>query len=132
MTTMREVLSRIGKRNTINNLAEELNMRKSTLRAMIEFMVNRGYLGEIGAHHSCFSCLLNPKCSAKYDGLKIYTLTSRGMEYIKREELRGLKSGKQAELEKDVEKCKKYGFRPVEHKLGIGGYRKEGQSKVKD
>jgi len=82
MTTMGKILSRIGKRNTIDNLAEELNMRKSTLRAMIEFMVNRGYLGEIGAHHNCFSCLLNPKCSTKYDGLKMYTLTSKGIKYI--------------------------------------------------
>lgn len=31
MKTRREILSRVGKKNTIDNLAEEWNMRKSIL-----------------------------------------------------------------------------------------------------
>jgi hypothetical protein len=81
MTAMKEVLLRIRNGNTIDNLAEELDMNKSTLLAMIDFMADEGYLEKI-PQYGCSTCPLS-KCPAKcYGSTKMYALTSKGEKFI--------------------------------------------------
>jgi len=79
---MREILSRIGKGKTIEDLADELGTNKSMLQAMIDFMVERGYLERVNLS-ACSTCPLSSKCFPE-DGstTKMYTLTLKGAEFI--------------------------------------------------
>ncbi|RKY29973.1 MAG: hypothetical protein DRP74_07865 [Candidatus Omnitrophota bacterium] len=84
MKRIKEILSRIGEGTTIGALAEELNMNKSLLRAIIEFSIDKGYLKEIDTQHDCAKCLLILKCSTKDHSfpIKMYILTAKGLELI--------------------------------------------------
>jgi hypothetical protein len=83
MRGTKEILSRIREGNTIDNLAEELDMNKSTLLAMIEFMIDEGYLEKI-SRHGRSTCPLSSKCSAKFDDstARMYVLTLKGEKFI--------------------------------------------------
>ena len=90
MTTTEELLSRIEKGGTLDELAKELGMRKSVLMARIEFMVRAGYLYEISSRkgHGCVGCPMSEMCSVPVPGggrgwVKMYAVTEKGMERIK-------------------------------------------------
>ena len=88
MTATEKILLRIGGRGggTIDNLAKELDMRKSTVQAMIEFMVHAGYLKEFSCGDGCAGCFMYKKCNiSASEGVKMrmYVLTEKGMECIK-------------------------------------------------
>jgi len=89
MTTTEELLRRIEKGGTLDELATELGMRKSVLVARIEFMVRTGYLVEInsGEGHGCAGCPMSGMCSVPVPGgrgwVKLYMLTEKGRESIK-------------------------------------------------
>ena len=53
MYRMKELLSKIEEGSTIDDLADELNMNKSTVLAMIEFMLDEGYLEVVKVHCGC-------------------------------------------------------------------------------
>lgn len=84
MISIKEVLLKISEGKTIAAIAKELDMREATLRAMIEFMVERGYLKEFESGGGCAGCPINRKCKehALKGNLKIYALTGKGKEYI--------------------------------------------------
>lgn len=82
------VLRKMKEGGTIDTLAKALDMRKSTVQAMIEFMIRDGYLKEIeigcGNSSECGGCPL--KCEASpVEGMKMkmYVVTEKGMERIK-------------------------------------------------
>lgn len=77
---MKKILSEIGKGKTIDDLAEYLDMRKPMLLAMMDFMVDEGYLEKISIQ--CSACLFSSKCSVKNEGVKMYALTRRGKEFL--------------------------------------------------
>ena len=83
MKRIKEILSRIGKGTTVDALVRELNMNESLLRAMIKFLVDRGYLREINTRYNCMNCLLGTECSTEcYKSLtKMYTLASKRWEF---------------------------------------------------
>lgn len=88
MITTEELLRRIEKGSTLDELAAELGMRKSVLVAMIEFMVRAGYLIEINSEkgHGCGGCSMSTTCSVPVPGdrrgrVKMYVLTEKGREY---------------------------------------------------
>jgi hypothetical protein len=90
MTTTEELLCRIEKGGTLDELATELGMRKSVLVAMIEFLVRKGYLIEIrsGQEQRCAGCSMCGTCSVPVPGggsgwVKMYSLTEKGMERVK-------------------------------------------------
>ena len=88
MTTTEKLLRRIEKGGTLDELAEELGMRKSVLMARIEFMVRAGYLGEIssGKGQECVGCPMSEMCSVPApESVKVmmYMMTEKGMECVK-------------------------------------------------
>jgi len=72
MTTTEKLLRRIEKGGTLDELATELDMKKSVLMARIEFMVHAGYLCEISSEkgQGCGGggCPMSKTCS-KNDGV---------------------------------------------------------------
>jgi len=77
---MKKILSEIGKGKTIGELAGYLDMNKSMLLAMIEFMADEGYLEKMSIQ--CSACPFDSKCSVKNEGVKMYALTQRGKEFL--------------------------------------------------
>jgi aldehyde:ferredoxin oxidoreductase len=80
MASIKEVLSKMGEGKTVNTISKELDIRESTLRAMLEFTVEQGYLEEIDCESKCMSCPM--KCGMPMN-IKMYMLTKKGKEYIK-------------------------------------------------
>jgi len=80
MALIREFLFKVGKGKTVDAISKELEIRESTLRAMLEFTVEQGYLEEIDCENKCMSCPMN--CGLPMN-IKIYMLTKKGKEYIK-------------------------------------------------
>jgi DNA-binding MarR family transcriptional regulator len=86
VVSIKEVLSRVRKGTTVAALSKELDMREATLRAMLEFMVEKDYLEELKVGGSCAGCSLKMKCNVPESGkqrVKMYVLTKEGIEYIK-------------------------------------------------
>jgi predicted ArsR family transcriptional regulator len=79
MALIKEVLLKVGKGKTVDAISRELGIRGSTFRALLEFMVNEGYLEEIECENSCVSCPM--QCRAPLN-IKMYMLTEKGGEYI--------------------------------------------------
>ncbi len=83
---MEEVLSRIKNGTTIDTIARDLDMNRSTLLAMIEFLVDEGYLEGVGAGCSGSTSRLCELCRGTNAGpeMAVYTLTGKGMGMIER------------------------------------------------
>jgi len=85
MATMEEILCGIEGVCTLEELANELDMRKSMLMARIEFLTRAGYLCEMRGK-GCASCPMgNNTCgvSGECTSVKLYALTEKGMELVK-------------------------------------------------
>jgi hypothetical protein len=84
MTVMKKVLSGAVKGGTIDELARELDMNRSTLLAMIDFLANAGYLEITGLQCSCQASNLCEKCcGSKNDSqTKMYGLTLKGEQFL--------------------------------------------------
>lgn len=70
MTSTEELLCRIEKCGTLDELVKELDMKKSVLMARIEFMVRAGYLCEIRSEkgQGCGGCSMSGTCSVPVPG----------------------------------------------------------------
>ena len=78
---MREILSRIRGGKTIKDLADELGTNRSTLQAMVDFMVEEGYLEKVDIS-TCSTCPLSSKCSVEDNSTtKMYALTLKGINF---------------------------------------------------
>ncbi len=85
MVSIKEVLAKVSAGKTVEDASKELNMREPTLRAMIDFMVEKGYLGEFEGGAGCAGCSLRGKCKVPLPGeqrFKMYVLTGQGREYL--------------------------------------------------
>lgn len=85
MVSIKEVLSKIGECRTVAAISRELDIRESTLQAMLEFMTEKGYLEEIEGGGGCAGCSVNKKCNIpapRERKPKMYALTKAGMGYI--------------------------------------------------
>ena len=84
MASIKEVLSKVREGKTVETVSKELGVRESTLRAMIDFMVEKGYLEEFEGGAGCAGCSLKGKCNVPPLGerkVKMYALTKEGKEY---------------------------------------------------
>ncbi|MBA1342921.1 MAG: hypothetical protein C5S52_04920 [ANME-2 cluster archaeon] len=83
MSKMKEVLSRIENGTTIDTIVKELDMNRSTLLAMIEFMVDEQYLERVDLQCCSTSNLCEQCRGADTDcGTAMYTLTPKGLRFI--------------------------------------------------
>ena len=84
MTVMKKVLSGTVKGGTIDALARELDMNRSTLMAMIDFLANAGYLEIAGLQCSCQASNLCENHCGSQGGLqtKMYALTMKGEQFL--------------------------------------------------
>jgi len=88
MSTTDEILRRIEKGGTLDELAKVLDMSKSLLVARIEFLVRAGYLCEIRSGNGCGSCANCKSCSVPGGGdagVKMYAVTDKGRDHVKNE-----------------------------------------------
>jgi ribosomal protein S8 len=81
MTAMKHVLSEIRNGNTVSRLAREMDVNTSTLLALIDFLVHEGYL-EQASMNNCTGCGSNCHDGSCESEIKIYALTSKGVQYI--------------------------------------------------
>lgn len=87
MTTTDEILRRIEKGGTLDELAKVLDMSKSLLVARIEFLVRAGYLCEIRSGNECGSCANCKSCRVPGGGdagVKMYAVTDKGRDHVKK------------------------------------------------
>lgn len=84
MATTEEILCGIEGVCTLEELANELDMRKSMLMTRIEFLARAGYLCEMSGK-VCASCPMSNTCgvSGECTSVKLYALTENGMELVK-------------------------------------------------
>ena len=86
MVSLKEILSKVREGRTVAVISKELDIREATLRAMIDFMVERSYLEEFEGGGGCAGCSLKGRYSLPAPGeqrLKMYVLTKEGREYIR-------------------------------------------------
>jgi len=83
---MEEILSRIKGGNTIDTIARDLDMNRSTLMAMIEFLVDEGYLERVDMGCACSTSNLCEQCRGTDTGpdMVVYTLTPKGEGMVER------------------------------------------------
>lgn len=84
MSVMKKVLSGTVKGGTIDALARELDMNMSTLRAMIKFLENAGYLEITCLKCSCqASNLCENHCGLRGGSqTKVYVSTMKGEQFL--------------------------------------------------
>ncbi len=85
---IKDVLAGIRRGTTTDVLARELDLKRSTLLARLEFLVDEGHLTVVGVQCSCApSC---PGCAgatdAGSDRPRIYTLTTKGERFIEQKD----------------------------------------------
>jgi len=83
---IQDVLSGIRRGTTTDALAMSLGLQRSTLMAMIEFLVDERYLEVVrvacACSPSCSGCMCAPDADAGSDCSRIYTLTAKGERFI--------------------------------------------------
>lgn len=81
---MKKVLSGTVKGGTIDALARDLDMNRSTLMVMIDFLENAGYLEITGLQCSFQASNLCEKCCGPKSGsqTKMYALTLKGKQFL--------------------------------------------------
>jgi hypothetical protein len=86
MSRMGEVLSRIENGTTIRSIVRELDMNRSRLLAMIEFLVDGQYLEMVDMQCSCSTSNLCEQCQCRGadigHGMAMYALTLKGLRFI--------------------------------------------------
>ncbi|MFP4655784.1 MAG: FeoC-like transcriptional regulator [Methanohalobium sp.] len=79
MSKMKQVLSEFVNRNTssmdMDTIARELDLNKSTLMAITEFLEREGYIETTETQFSCSNC---SSCSSCNSDTKMYRLTLKG------------------------------------------------------
>jgi len=71
-----ELITKIGRGKSVDELVTILDMRKQTIQAIIETLVSRGKLKELDKHRKCNSCPMSSFCPLPSPGQeKLYMVT---------------------------------------------------------
>ena len=77
------ILSGIREKKTIDAIGKELDMRETTIRAIVDSLVHNGYLEEMSCGGGCSMCPAS--CSLpSSSGIRAYIITRKGMKYVKK------------------------------------------------
>jgi len=79
---LNEILSGISSGTTTDALARELDLKRSTLMAIVESLVDVGYIEVVGMQGSCSGCGGSVSCSGGHSCHAIYALTIEGERFI--------------------------------------------------
>ena len=64
---------------TVKTLAHDLDMGERTVEAILSFMVHDGYIEDVSCSNTCRLCPMSCNQDAS---IKMYTLTSKSIEYL--------------------------------------------------
>ncbi len=79
---LKAILTGISKQTTTDALARELGLKRSTLMAIVESLVDTGYLEVVGMQGSCSGCGGSVSCSDGHSCYGVYALTLEGERFI--------------------------------------------------
>jgi|LGVF01.1.fsa_nt_gb DNA-binding Lrp family transcriptional regulator len=79
---LNEILSGISSGTTTDALARELDLKRSTLMAIVESLVDTGYIEVVGMQGSCSGCGGSVSCSDGNSCYGMYALTLEGERFI--------------------------------------------------
>ncbi|GEM_PF-2380870 len=82
---LKEILSGISSGTTADALARELGLKRSTLMAIVESLVDAGYIEVVGMQGSCSGCGGSVSCSSNQGCDGMYALTLEGERFISHE-----------------------------------------------
>lgn len=75
MKNKTRLLEEIEKGKTLNELVETLDMRRQTIKAMIELLLHQGKLKEVDCNSTCDGCPMSKSCPVPAGGReKLYVL----------------------------------------------------------
>ena len=79
-----EILKKIQNKKTLDVISNEMNIRKSTLKARVDSLIYQGFLGEITYGSGCKICPM--KCSSKIcsPDIKMFLLTEKGRKFVEK------------------------------------------------
>ena len=79
-TLQARILTRMKKGTcTVKTLAHDLGMGERTVEAILSFMVHDGYIEDVSCNNTCRLCPM--RCNQDTP-IKMYTLTSKSIEYL--------------------------------------------------
>ncbi len=80
MTNEDRVLTGLKSGKTPGNLAEELDLRRQTITAMVELLAHQGKVKEIDCSSSCESCITGNSCAGSGSGKEKLYLVEEEIE----------------------------------------------------
>ena len=76
MRNRTKILTALEEGKTLDELVETLDMRKQTIRAMIDLLKHQGFIEEVDCNSSCNSCPMSKSCPIPAHGReKLYVAT---------------------------------------------------------
>jgi hypothetical protein len=78
----REILKKIQNKKTLDTISRELKMRKTMLKARVDFLIYQGFLGEIYYKSGCTMCPMNCRSGDCCPDIKMLALTEKGKKLI--------------------------------------------------
>ena len=70
-----KILNELRKGKTLDQLVEKFDMRKQTIKAMIELLRHQGHLKEVDCDSSCNNCSMGKSCPVPVTGKeKLYVV----------------------------------------------------------
>lgn len=82
MRNRTKILTALEEGKTLDKLVETLDMRKQTIRAMIDLLKHQGLIKEVDCNSSCTSCPMSKSCPVPAHGReKLYVVTEEKEDY---------------------------------------------------
>ena len=77
------ILSRIREGKTIYAIGRELDMRETTIRAIVDSLVHDGYLEKMSCGGGCRMCPASCSLPSSSE-MRVYIITRKGMKHVKK------------------------------------------------
>lgn len=77
-----DILKKIRDKKTLDIISNEMNIRKSTLKARVDSLIHQGYLGEITYGRGCKMCPMKCSTDPCKSDIKMFSITEKGRKLI--------------------------------------------------
>ncbi len=78
----REILMKIQDKKTLDAISKDMNIRKSTLKARVQSLVQQGLLAEITYASGCGMCPMNCRSDSRQSPLILFSITEKGKRLV--------------------------------------------------